>query len=284
MLTDYGYNNMVMPVSPMYTGVGGYGNGFFGDNGYCMLLLFLIILMNGGNWGNNNILPYIANQSSGCCCNPVQAGFDQQSLMNGIAGVSNQVNCVDKSICSATANVTAAMNNGFSNAEISNNARQQGLTNALHNMEMTNLQCCCDNKAQIADLKYIISTENCADRNAISEATKDILNNQNMQAQATQAMFTAGIQSIKDEFCNDRLARKDEIIADLRQQINTRDRDASNAAQTAAILAGQQTRAYEVEQYINPTPRPCYVVANPNCCYNQPVVYNNGCGGCSGVA
>lgn len=52
--------------------------------------------------------------------------------------------------------------------------------------------------------------------------------------------------------------------------------DASQNAQTAAIEAGQRLLANEVEQYLAPTPRPAYVVQNPNCCAQQ--TFGCGCG------
>lgn len=55
--------------------------------------------------------------------------------------------------------------------------------------------------------------------------------------------------------------------------------DASQNAQTATIQAGQRTLANEIEQYVLPTAKPCYVVQNPNCCGQQTF----GCG-CSAVA
>lgn len=50
---------------------------------------------------------------------------------------------------------------------------------------------------------------------------------------------------------------------------------ASQDVQTAAIQAGQRALANEVEQYVLPTPRPAYIVQNPNCCVQNPC----GCGG-----
>lgn len=48
---------------------------------------------------------------------------------------------------------------------------------------------------------------------------------------------------------------------------------ASQDVQTAAIQAGQRNLANEIEQYVLPTPRPAYIVQNPNCCTGY-----NGCG------
>ena len=40
--------------------------------------------------------------------------------------------------------------------------------------------------------------------------------------------------------------------------------------------AGQRALANEIEQYVLPTPRPAYVVQNPNCCGQQ--TFGCGCG------
>ena len=40
--------------------------------------------------------------------------------------------------------------------------------------------------------------------------------------------------------------------------------------------AGQRALANEIEQYVVPTPRPAYVVQNPNCC--APQTFGCGCG------
>ena len=52
---------------------------------------------------------------------------------------------------------------------------------------------------------------------------------------------------------------------------------ASQGAQTARILADNAAQTTALEQYLAPTPRPAYVVQNPNCCYNACGV-NCGCG------
>ena len=48
-LTDDNGNGMVMPVTPMYGGGNGFGNGFGGCDGWWILLLFLLVGNNG--WG-----------------------------------------------------------------------------------------------------------------------------------------------------------------------------------------------------------------------------------------
>lgn len=49
---------------------------------------------------------------------------------------------------------------------------------------------------------------------------------------------------------------------------------ASQNAQTSRILADNAAQTVALEQYLNPTPVPAYMVQNPNCCGN----FYNGCG------
>ena len=86
----------------------------------------------------------------------------------------------------------------------------------------------------IADLKYTVATENCADRYEAAQNTQSII-----------TALTAGIQSIKDDLCADRLAnaqRETEAErrenANLRSQLNMAQLAASQTAQNAFIAQG----------------------------------------------
>lgn len=247
-LTDNN-NGMVMPVSPMYGG-NGYGNGFGygGDGLFWIIILFLFAGMNGG-WGNgfgNNgsILPFMMNQSGQ---SEVQRVVDQQSVMTGISALS------------------AAQANGFANAEISRCNGLYNLTSQLNTIAMNQQNCCCENRAAVADLKYTMAQE----------------------AAATRANTDAKVQNVMDKLCQlemdgikqnyeNRIANMQNTIDSLRTMNSNARFDASQNAQTAAIQAGQRTLANEIEQYVLPTPRPAYVVQNPNCCAQQ--TFGCGCG------
>ena len=247
-------NGMVMPVTPMYGG-GGYGmNSGFGNDGWWIVLLIILLAGAGnGNWGGNGRngggYPYV-DPSFG-----IQAGFNQAALTTGLSNIQQD-------LCNGFAGVNQAISTGFAQAEIAANARQIADMQQNFAMQQQFAQCCCDQRLATANLQAQIASENCADRQAVSDALMNV----------TQQM-NAGFQSIKDEFCNDRLARKDEIIADLRLQLNERDRLASQNAQTAAILANNEAQTTALEQYLAPVPRPAYIVQNPNCCQQ-----NFGCG------
>jgi len=244
-LTDNN-NGMVMPVSPMYGG----GNTGFGDGLFWIIILFLFAAMSGG-WGNGfgngnagTILPFMMNQSGQ---SEVQRVVDQQSVMTGISALS------------------AAQANGFANAEISRCNGLYNLTSQLNNIAMTQQNCCCENRAAVADLKYTMAQE----------------------ASATRANTDAKTQAIMDKLCQlemdgikqnyeNRIANMQNTIDSLRTMNSNARFDASQNAQTAAIQAGQRTLANEIEQYVLPTPRPAYVVQNPNCCAQQ--TFGCGCG------
>lgn len=223
-LTDES-GNMVMPVSPMGNN-GGFGD--MGGNGWWIILLFLLLGF-GGNWNNG-----------GFGGNGVQEGFNQAAITSGLASIQNSINDVQGAIC-----------NGFSQAEIANNARQMSDMQQMFSMQSQLQQCCCDNKAGIESLRATIASENCADRQAVAD----------------------GVQRILDQMCSDKIDAKNERIADLERQLTMANLAASQGAQTAAILANNEAQTTALEQYLAPTPRPAYIVQNPNCCQQ-----NFGCG------
>ena len=137
---------------------------------------------------------------------------------------------------------------------------QSGFQNQALQTQLSSLQnqmntCCCENRLATANLQAVIQSENCADRSTISEGVRDILVNQ-----------TANTQRILDQMCNDKIDAKNERIADLERQLTMANLAASQTAQTAQLLADNTRQTVALEQYLNPTPIPAYVVPNPNCC------------------
>lgn len=210
-ITDDG-NGMVMPVAPFYGG--GYGNSFGnGDGSWWILLLFILL----GGWGNG--MGGYGNGGAGFVDSTVQRGFDQSAIMNGITGVGNNVvsgfGDTATNLCGGFAGVTAAINNGFAQAEIAANNRAMNDMQQMFSLQSQLAQCCCDNKAAVADLKYTIANEACADRAAV----------------------TAGVQSILDVMCQDKIDSKNEQILQLQNSLNMANLAASQTAQTAEILS-----------------------------------------------
>ena len=257
-------NGFYMPVAPAYgNGNGGFG-GFGGDWGWIILLL----LFAGGGWGNgfgggyNNALgydfPWLLNGQNAINAN-TNAGFDSFATQSAIGNLQGAVTSgfgdVQTALCGGFAGVNAGIANGFAQAEISENARQMANMNQMFGVQTALQNCCCENRANIADLKYTVATENCADRQVISDGIKDILS-------ATQAQT----QAILNQLCSDKIEQKNDTIAQLRSELLYARGQASQDVQTAAIQAGQRNLANEVEQYVAPRAIPAYVVQNPNCC------------------
>ncbi len=241
-LYDNGSNgSMVMPVSPM---AGGYGNGLgFGDGAWWLIILFLFAFTNNG-FGNGF--------SRGGGPGDVQRGFDQSAVMNGISGLSNSLANAEVSRCNSQANILQAINTTA--------AAQMAATN---NIGMSLQNCCCENRAGVADLKYTVATEACADRAAVTNALRDVI-----------ASNTANTQAILDKMCQQEMDALKTQNANLQTQLNMANLAASQNAQTAKILQDNAAQTMALEQYLNPAPIPAYMVQNPNCCGN----FFNGCG------
>ena len=247
-------------------------SGFGGENGAWWIVLFLIFAM--GGWGNGfggsnggyGAVPYLLNNTN----NDVQRGFDQSAVINGLTnigtsitnGFSNQA----VSQCNQTTELLSAINNDrFDTVSAITNS-----TNALNNTmmvnEMARQQCCCDTKQAIADLKYTIATENCADRQALSDGVRDIIANQ-----------TASVQTILDKLCQQEIDAKNETISNLRTQLNMQNLASSQASQTAQLIADNNAQTSNLINRIAPYPQPAYLVGNPYA-YNGYNYNNCGCG------
>lgn len=218
---------------------GMFGDGAFGGGFFWIIILFFFALMMG--WGNNGY----ASGNGGYNAYPyVQQGFDQAAIINGINGIQTSLANAEVSRCNIQANQTAALNN----------------------IAMSLQNCCCENRASVADLKYTVATENCADRAALNDAL-----------QAVTVQSNANTQRILDMMCQDKIDAKNEKIAELQNQLTMANLAASQNAQTAAILTDNLAQTQALEQYLAPVPRPAYVVQNPNCCgVNN--YYTAGCG------
>ena len=254
---SYSDNGNVLSAADVAAVTRNNGNGGFGwggDGAWWLIVLFLFAFAGnngfGGGFGGggNMFYPWMMGNTQ----NDVQRGFDQSAVMSGINGL------------------TAAVSNGFANAEVSRCNAQTNVLQSMNGLAMSLQNCCCENRAGLADLKYTVATENCADRSAISDGIRDIL-------AATQAQT----QTILDKMCQQEIDALKTQNANLQTQINLANLRASQNDQTARILADNAAQTMALEQYLNPTPIPAYPVANPNCC-NQNWGYNNcGCG-CNG--
>lgn len=218
------------------------GNGYGGEGGglWWIIILFLFVFMNGGWNGNNGggyagqMYPWL-NQSQ-----QVNDGFRDQMIFDNISGIRDGVYGLGPQLCNGFAGVTAAINNGFAQAEISENARQMAFMQQLFGLSQQLSQCCCDNRLATCQTQNIVQQEGSQTRFADANNTRDII-----------AAFTAGIQSVKDQLCEYRNAQKDETIANLRQELMFSRGQASQVEQTAQLLANNNAQTALFQQGLN---------------------------------
>jgi len=252
-------NGMVMPVAPMY---GNGGNGGLGDFGGWWIIL-VILLMFGGMWGGNGyggansggLYPWLNNSQN------INDGFRDQMIGTQVNGIQNAITSgfgdVQTALCGGFAGVNAAI----TNAQMSNMQSIFGVQSALQN-------CCCENRAGIADLKYTVATENCADRTQSLMNTRDIIDSQ-----------TRGTQAVLDKLCALELDGYKRENDNLRQQLNMSQLAASQTAQNALIQQGFSNEVDALYNRLNSCPVPTTPV------YGRTPIFtcgNQGGCGCAG--
>ena len=219
-----------MPVAPtgmMNSGFGGFG----GDGAWWIIILFLFVFCgwSGNGWGNNG-------NSGGV--------VDGYVLTSDFANVERKIESVNQGLCDGfyqqaqlVNGTNMAMANGFAQAELSRSNQQAALMQQLNAMQMQAADCCCENRAAIAQVRYDMATQACDTRNTVQNATRDIIdaNNQNSRA-----------------------------ILDFLTQSKLSDLQAEN--QGLKLAASQAAQNSYLVSQLRPSPIPAYTVQNPYCC------------------
>lgn len=223
-----------MPVAPtgmMNSGFGGFG----GDGAWWIIILFLFVFCGwGGNgWGNNG-------NSGGV--------VDGYVLTSDFANIERKLDAVNNGICDSTfalnnaitggfATTTQALNSGFQTAELSRANQQAALMQQLNAMQMQAANCCCENRAAIAQVRYDMAAQACDTRNTVQNATRDIIDNANSNSRAILDFLTQS------------------KLSDLQAENQGLKLAASQAAQNSYLVS-----------QLRPSPIPAYTVQNPYCC------------------
>lgn len=222
-ITD-GSPTMTMPVAP----TGMMGGGFGGENGW-WVILFIILLF---GWGRNG---YGNNNGS------VMDGY---VLTSDFANVERKIESVNQGLCDGfyqqaqlVNGTNMAMANGFAQAELSRSNQQAALMQQLNAMQMQAANCCCENRAAIAQVRYDMATQACDTRNTVQNATRDIIDNANSNSRAILDFLTQS------------------KLSDLQAENQGLKLAASQAAQNSYLVS-----------QLRPSPIPAYTVQNPYCC------------------
>lgn len=294
-LTDESGTGMVMPVAPMYGN--GNGSGFFGGDWAWIILLLLI---GGGGWGfgggfGGGMMPFMMGGAMNGFgldylypwlnnSQHISDGFRDQNLQTSISGLQNSVTAgfgdVQNSLCSGFAGVNASIANGFAQAEISNNARQIANMQQDFAMQSALQNCCCENRAGLADLKYTVATENCSDRTQAMQNTRDIIDSQTRSTQAILDKLCAlELDGVKGQ-----LAAAQRENVGLQNQLNMAALRESQTAQNAFIQQGFSNEVDALYNRLNTCPVPTTPVYGRTPIFTCPG-QNTGCGcGCGNGA
>ena len=233
MSLNDGAPTMTMPVAPTGMTGGGWG-GFGGDNGWWFIILFLAIFCgwggNGNGFGNNG------RNSGGV--------VDGYVLASDFSNIERKIDSVNQGLCDGfyqqaqlVNGTNMAMANGFAQAELSRSNQQAALMQQLNAMQMQAANCCCENRAAIAQVRYDMATQACDTRNTVQNATRDIIDNANSNSRAILDFLTQS------------------KLSDLQAENQGLKLAASQAAQNSYLVS-----------QLRPSPIPAYTVQNPYCC------------------
>ena len=218
---------MTMPVAPANSYGGGMG--MWGENWIWIIVLFLFGWGRNG-WGNN------AGNSGGV--------VDGYVLTSDFANVERKIDSVNQGLCDGfyqqaqlVNGTNMAMANGFAQAELSRSNQQASLMQQLNAMQMQNQECCCENRAAIAQVRYDMATQACDTRNTVQTAARDIVENANANSRAILDFLTQS------------------KLSDLQAENQGLKLAASQAAQNSYLVS-----------QLRPSPIPAYTVQNPYCC------------------
>lgn len=257
-------SNCTPSIADIAAVTNGRNNDSWGNDWWAIIIILALF----GGFGRGGLFSgYGGSNGPGCGCSTpatcadLQAGFNNQAVINKLNGLEN-------GLCSLGYDQLSQMNGIANTIQQGNFGLQQAINNAsVANMQDTNAisrqlaDCCCENRAAIKDVQYNAALNNSALLQAINNQTNTIVQNDN-----------ANYRALHDELVSYQMQQKDDVIAELRTQVQALNNTASQLRQTQDIV-----------DQLNPCAKPAYFVPNPNCCYT-PQQYAQfagaSCGGC----
>ena len=225
---------------------------------FWIIILFLFAMMS-GNWGNNGA----ANGGGYGYYPPVQQGFDQAALMNGIGQINS-------AICGGFAGVEASANARQIADMQQSFANQTAMLQGFNGLQSQLSQCCCDNRLATCQTQNVIQSEGNATRFADANNTRDIIESANRNTQAVLDKLCAlELDNYKGQLAQ---AQRDNVS--LQNQLNMATLRESQTAQNAFISQGF---ANEVDQLYNRLSN-CPVPSTP--VYGRTPIFTCNQGGC----
>lgn len=272
----------VMNVTPTGAANSNCGGGWGGDWG-AWIILFLIFGMFGwGGMGGFGGFGGFGGMGGGYPAESIlQRSLDTQTIIGKLDGVTqglcdgfysmqNSINGLGMNVMQAFHGVDNAICNMGYQTQQGFNATQMAMMQGQNALQAQLAQCCCDQRAGLADLKYQMATDICAVTNTIQNTTRDVIDNQNANSRAILDALNAN------------------YIRTLESENQSLKLSASQANQNAVLMAAMDANKAEILRRTGAEcPTPAYVVQPPtpvnfptNCCGQFSGWGNNGCGNC----
>lgn len=208
--------------------------GWCDGNGWWVLIILFALFGGwgrGGNWGGNG--------DGGSCCAPatcadLQRGFDNQTTQMRFNGIDQGICSLgyDNAVLTNGVN-TNIMQTGFG---IQNAITQQGIAEMqqANALQAQLAECCCENRAAIAQVRYDMATDTCAVTTAINGG------------------FAQLDRTINDKFCELEMRNMQRQIDEQQSLIQSLNLAQSQANQTQTLI-----------DRLRPCPEPAYITCNP---------------------
>ena len=210
-------------VAVLTGGTGRNNDGMFGGDFVAWIILFLLIGLFNGNGFGGGFGRCIGGGGGGQPA--TTADLTAQSIVGKLDGLTN-------GLADSTYALNGAITGGFSS------------------LQALLADYCCQNQRAIDGVNYNLATQGCETRRAISDCTRDILENNNNNTRAILDFLTQDkIATLQAENQNLKLA-------------------ASQANQNAVLQAAMDANTAEIIRRTGNDPIPAYVVPNHNCFYN----------------
>lgn len=241
-----GDDNFAMGYALGQDSSGGSRGGLMGENGILDLAALALLF----GWGNGGFGGFGGGGGQALTRAELYDGFAIQNIDSAVRNVQN-------GISDATYAITGRLADGFHGVDSALCNLGYNMQSGMHSLSAQLAQCCCDNRAAIADVKYQMATDTCALGNTIQNTTRDVIDNQN-----------ANYRGLMDFLVGEKLASKDARIAELTNQLSQLNQNAVIGARIDAAVAELLRRTG------NDCPTAAYLVQPPT-----PVNFpTNGCG------
>ena len=151
-------------------------------------------------------------------------------------------------LCGGFAGVNASIANGFATAESSANARQMAnmnqafanqtaMSQGFNGLQSQLATCCCENRLASEVTRNTVATEGAATRLAIQNQTQQII----------------------DKLCEQEIENLRSQNVALQNQVNMLNLSASQATQTAQLIADNTAQTQYIVNRVAPVPIPAYL-------------------------